>query len=123
MIFLSVTTINKGEIMTITREDLQTTDFSSITTGETIKPVPPGEHLAGIMEDCGISAYKLAKDIRVGQTRISEILRGKRAISADTAARLGVYFSMSAQFWMNLQTNYNLFEIDLHDEIIPLAVA
>ena len=68
----------------------------------------PGEHLAEFLEEYGISQYRLAKDIHVSPRRINEIVHGKRAISADTALRLGRYFGTSAQFWMNLQSGYDL---------------
>ena len=55
-----------------------------------------------------ITQYRLAKSIGVPQRRIGEIIAGKRAITADTAARLGVYFGMEAEFWLNLQTHYDL---------------
>lgn len=55
-----------------------------------------------------ISQYKLAKDIRIPQTRISEIVKGKRRITADTALRLGKYFGTSAKFWLGLQNDYDL---------------
>ena len=55
-----------------------------------------------------ITAYRLSKDIGVAQTRISEILSGKRSITADTALRLSHYFGNTAQFWLNLQTQYDL---------------
>ncbi|MCG6868887.1 MAG: HigA family addiction module antidote protein [Gammaproteobacteria bacterium] len=68
----------------------------------------PGEHLAEFLEEYGISQYRLAKDIHVPPRRINEIVHGKRAITADTALRLGRYFGTSAQFWMNLQSGYDL---------------
>jgi addiction module HigA family antidote len=55
-----------------------------------------------------ISQYRLAKDINVPPRRINEIVQGKRAISADTALRLGRYFQMSPKFWLNLQAHYDL---------------
>jgi addiction module HigA family antidote len=55
-----------------------------------------------------ISQYRLAKDINVPPRRINEIVLGKRSISADTALRLSKYFNLSEQFWMNLQSRYNL---------------
>ena len=73
-----------------------------------IKPIHPGEHLAEFLDDFGISQYRLAKDIQVSARRINEIVHGKRSITADTALRLGCYFGTSAQFWMNLQGNYDL---------------
>ena len=56
----------------------------------------------------GISQYRLAKDISVPPRRINEIVHGKRSITADTALRLGRFFNMSPQFWLNLQTRYDL---------------
>jgi len=56
----------------------------------------------------GISQYRLAKNISVPPRRINEIVHGKRSITADTALRLGRFFGMSAQFWLNLQTRYDL---------------
>jgi addiction module HigA family antidote len=56
----------------------------------------------------GITQYRLAKDIGVPPRRINEIVKGLRAITADTALRLGRYFAMSPEFWLNLQTHYEL---------------
>jgi len=72
-------------------------------------PIHPGEILLEeFLRPMGISQYRLAKDISVPQRRISEITQGKRSISADTALRLGRYFGMEAQFWLNLQSRYDL---------------
>jgi len=72
-------------------------------------PIHPGEILvAEFLEPLGISQYRLAKDIGVTPRRINEIVHGRRAISADTALRLGQFFSMEAQFWMNLQSRYDM---------------
>ncbi len=60
------------------------------------------------LKPMGITPYRLAKDIFVPQTRISEIIRGKRSVTADTAIRLSRYFGTSAEFWMNLQMLYDL---------------
>ncbi|BAZ15483.1 plasmid maintenance system antidote protein [Calothrix sp. NIES-4071] len=60
------------------------------------------------LEPMNITPYRLSKDIGVAQTRISEILAGKRSITADTALRLSRYFGNSAQFWLNLQSQYDL---------------
>lgn len=71
--------------------------------------IHPGVILRGeFLEPMGLSAYRLANDISVPPKRISEILRAKRSVSADTALRLGKYFGISAQFWMNLQSRYDL---------------
>lgn len=72
-------------------------------------PIHPGEILlTEFLEPMGISQYRLAKDIGVTPRRINEIVHGRRAISADTALRLGRFFSMEAQFWLNLQTHYDM---------------
>jgi addiction module HigA family antidote len=71
--------------------------------------ITPGEILeADFLKPLGLSQYRLAKDIGVPARRINEIVKGKRAITADTALRLGRYFKMSAQFWLNLQSHYEL---------------
>lgn len=72
-------------------------------------PIHPGEILEEeFLKPMGISQYRLAKDISVPPRRINEIVLGKRAISADTALRLSRYFGNSAQFWINLQSDYDL---------------
>jgi antitoxin HigA-1 len=72
-------------------------------------PIHPGEILvAEFLEPMGISQYRLAKDIGVTPRRINEIVHGRRAITADTALRLGRFFNMEAQFWLNLQTHYDM---------------
>jgi addiction module HigA family antidote len=74
-----------------------------------LPPIHPGEILKeDFLEPMGISQYRLAKDISVPPRRINEIVHGKRAITADTALRLGRFFTMSPQFWLNLQTRYDL---------------
>jgi antitoxin HigA-1 len=71
--------------------------------------ITPGEILeADFLKPMGLSQYRLAKDISVPARRINEIVKGERAITADTALRLGRYFKMSAQFWLNLQSHYDL---------------
>ena len=77
--------------------------------GKRMKPVHPGEILLEeFLKPMGISQYRLAKDIGVQPTRINQIVKGKSGISASTALRLGRYFQMSAQFWVNLQASYEL---------------
>lgn len=74
-----------------------------------IKPVHPGEILMEeFLVPFSLSQYRLAKDIDVAPRRINEIIHGQRAISADTALRLGKYFKTSPQFWLNLQSHYDL---------------
>ena len=76
-------------------------------------PIHPGEILLEeFLQPMGISQYRLAKDISVPQRRISEITQGKRSITADTALRLGRYFRMEAQFWLNLQSRYDLLQAE-----------
>jgi antitoxin HigA-1 len=72
-------------------------------------PLHPGEILRDqFMADFGVSINRLARDLRVPPTRISEIVNERRAISPDTALRLARYFGTSAEFWMNLQSAYDL---------------
>ena len=72
-------------------------------------PIHPGEILSEeFLGPLGISQYRLAKDIGVPPRRVNEIVHGLRAVSADTALRLGRYFSVPAQFWINLQSHHDL---------------
>ena len=73
-----------------------------------LSPIHPGEHLLDILKEAGLSANALALRLRVPANRITAIIQGKRAISADTALRLARYFETSPEFWMNLQTRYDL---------------
>lgn len=84
------------------------------------EPIHPGEHLAEELQEIGISARELARDLRVPVTRVTEILRGRRGISGDTALRLGRYFQVSPDFWMNLQ---KLYELDLARREIEAELA
>ncbi len=81
-----------------------------------LPPIHPGEILRDeYLEPMGISHYRLARDISEPPRRINEIVHGKRSITADTALRLGRFFGMSPQFWLNLQTRYNL---DVAEDLI-----
>ena len=72
-------------------------------------PFHPGEILiAEFLGPLGISQYRLAKDMGVTPRRINEVVHGRRSISADTALRLGHFFGMEAQFWLNLQSRYDM---------------
>ncbi len=74
-----------------------------------LDPIRPGEVLLeDLMEPMGISINRLSRDLSVPPTRISEIVNGKRSITADTALRLERYFGIEAQFWLNLQSEYDL---------------
>jgi addiction module HigA family antidote len=71
-------------------------------------PIHPGEILADELQELGISAAELSRTLEVPANRISQIIAGKRAISADTALRLARYFGTSPDLWMNLQKTYEL---------------
>ena len=78
---------------------------------ERLPNIHPGEILQkDFLDEFGLSAYRLAKDIGVNRIRISEILRGRRDVTPDTAIRLGLYFGIEPEFWLNLQAHYNLVE-------------
>jgi len=71
-------------------------------------PIHPGEILKDELEEIGISAAELSRQIKVPENRMSEVIRGRRNITADTALRLGKWFGTSPGFWMNLQKSYEL---------------
>jgi len=74
-----------------------------------LDPIPPGEILSeDFMKPLGLSANQLARDIDVPPGRITEIIKGKRTITADTALRLGKYFRVSPEIWLNLQVDYDM---------------
>jgi addiction module HigA family antidote len=71
-------------------------------------PIHPGEHLAEELAALHMSAAELARQLKVPTNRITEILNGQRAVTGDTALRLGHFFGTSGQFWLNLQSLYEL---------------
>ena len=82
---------------------------STATDTDQIDPIHPGEVIMeDFIEEFGITQNKLATTIGVPPRRINEIVHGKRGITADTAVRLAKYFGTSAEFWMNLQSHYEL---------------
>lgn len=84
---------------------------SQIIIDEKLPNIHPGEILKEeFLDAMGISAYRLAKEINVPETRISEIVHGKRSITADTAIRFSKFFGTTAEFWLNLQNLYDLEE-------------
>ena len=91
-----------------------------------INAIHPGEHLAEILDELGITQYRLAKTIGAPPRRINEIVHGRRSITADTALRVGRALNMTPEYWLNLQKIYDL---DLArassniDHIEPLAAA
>ena len=98
-----------------------------MNTNKLLDPIAPGEILReDFMDQLGISINKLSRDLSVPPNRISAIVNGKRAITADTALRLQRYFGVEAQFWLNLQTEYDLRMMkrkiwtDIERRIIPV---
>ncbi len=73
-----------------------------------IMPIHPGEHLAEELKELGLSAAELARQLDVPTNRITQILHGQRAITGDTALRLGHFFGTTAEFWLNLQSLYEI---------------
>ena len=76
------------------------------------RAVHPGEVLKGELEELGVSQSAFARQIRVPPNRISQIIAGKRSISGDTALRLGHWFGVEPEFWMNLQAQFDLAAAD-----------
>jgi len=78
---------------------------------EKLPNIHPGEVLKEeFLDPMGISAYRLAKDTGIPQTRVADIIHGRRRVTADTALRLGKYFGVSARFWLGLQDDFDLEE-------------
>ena len=97
--------------MTIKREELdrREVDFSDVASGRRLPPVHPGEILRDeFLTPMEISVYRLAQAIKVSRPRLNDIVLGRRSITTDTALRLGRYFGMTPEFWINLQTRYDL---------------
>ena len=96
--------------MSIRREQFDQVDLSDVATDQAPRlPAHPGRILADeFMQPLGLSANRLAKALRVPPNRISTILAGRRAITPETALRLGRFFDTSAEFWVNLQSNHDL---------------
>ena len=101
-----------------------------MNTKKLLDPITPGEILReDFMGQLDISINKLSRDLSVPPNRISEIVNGKRAITVDTALRLQRYFGVEAQFWLNLQTEYDLRMMkrkiwtDIEQRIIPVKTS
>jgi antitoxin HigA-1 len=95
----------------ISRDDLDAgrVDLSAADTGERLSPVHPGDVLRhDFLEPLGVTAHALALALRVPANRITTILAGERAVTAETALRLARHFGTSAGFWLNLQKSYEL---------------
>lgn len=104
--------------MTIRREDLESgsIDLSDVTDGFRLAPVHPGDVLRhDYLEPLSMSVYALAQSLAVSRSRMNEIVQGQRAVTAETALRLGRFFETSPDFWLGLQAAYDL-------EVARLAV-
>lgn len=105
----SITT--EDNAMTIRREELDAgrVDLKEVATGKRIPLAHPGEILReDFLDPMGISVYALANSIKVPRSRVNDIVRGRRAVTADTALRLARYFGTTPEFWINLQAHYDL---------------
>lgn len=85
-----------------------------------IAPVHPGVYLKELLDELGVSQYRLAKDIHVTPMRVSHIVNGKRPVTAEMALRLGRYFGQSPQYWLNLQSRY---DVDVAEDKFLMQVA
>ena len=97
--------------MTIKREELdrREIDFSDVASGQRLPPVHPGEILRDeFLIPLEISVYRLAQAIKVSRPRLNDIVLGRRSVTTDTALRLGHYLDTTPEFWINLQTRYDL---------------
>ena len=118
--------------MTIKREDVDrhAIDFSDVTSGRRLAPVHPGKILCDeFLEPMALSVYRLAQAIKVPRPRLNDIVLGRRGITVDTALRLGRYFGTTPDFWLNLQTRYELDRADrvlcdkIEQEVLPRGMA
>src|ERR1017187_4612889 len=123
-------TIIEERAMSIKRDDINNrkVDFSDVASGRRLPPVHAGEILRDeFLTPMKISVYELANAIKVPRTRTNDIVLGRRAITIDTAISLGRYFGTSSEFWINLQTRYDLDVADrtvrrrIEQEISPRA--
>ncbi|MDE0032544.1 MAG: HigA family addiction module antitoxin [Deltaproteobacteria bacterium] len=108
--------------MAIKREDMdrQWVDFSDVASGRRLPPVHPGEILRDeYLEPLGLSVYRLARELKIARPRLNDIVLGRRAVTIDTALRLGRYFGTTPEFWLNLQTRYDL---DVAERTLRLKV-
>jgi len=118
--------------MTIKREDIDrhAIDFSDVTSGRRLAPVHPGKILWDeFLEPMALSVYRLARAIKVPRPRLNDIVLERRGITVDTALRLGRYFGTTPDFWLNLQTRYELDRADrvlrdkIEQEVLPHGMA
>ncbi len=114
--------------MEIRREDLKKTDFSDVVTGERLPVLHPGIVLKEILEDLGLSPAEFARAVDVAPMRISHVIHGTRPITGELALRFGRVFGQTSQYWINLQSAYELEKAERSlgsklEEIRPLAQA
>ena len=118
--------------MTIKREDIdrRILDLSDVTSGRRLPPVHPGKILRDeFLIPLGMGDYALANPIKTPRSRVNDIVLGGRAITAEAALRLGRYFGMSPDFWLNLQARYDLDVADrnvkrkIEQEVVPRDAA
>lgn len=116
--------------MTIKREDVdrRTVDFSDVTSERRLPPVHPGQVLRDeYLKPLALSVYRLAREIKVSRPRLNDLVLGRRGVTTDTALRLGRYFGTTPEFWIHLQTRYDLdvaertLRLDIEREIEPRA--
>ncbi|MDE2784610.1 MAG: HigA family addiction module antitoxin [Gemmatimonadota bacterium] len=97
--------------MTIKRSDVDRmkVDFSDVTAGGRLPPIHPGEILRDeFLQPFGLTVYRLARALRIPRPRLNDIVLGRRRITTDTALRLARYFGTTAEFWIRLQSRYDL---------------
>lgn len=97
--------------MSIAREAVEAhlLDFSDVATGRRLPAIHPGEILRNeFLQPLGMSVYELSGAIKVPRSRVNDIVRGRRAVTADTAMRFARYFGTTPNFWINLQAQYDL---------------
>ena len=97
--------------MTIEREEIdrRQIDFSDVASGGRLPPVHPGEILRDeFLTPMSLSVYRLARALKVSRPRLNDLVNGRRAVTIDTALRLGRYFGTTPAFWINLQTRFDV---------------
>lgn len=87
-----------------------------------LEPTSPGEILQKeFLEPMNITAYRLAKEVHIPQSRISDIISGKRGITADTAMRFAMFFGTTPQFWLNIQNQYDLDMLKVSSKVVNMS--
>lgn len=87
-----------------------------------LEPITPGEILQEeFLKPMNITAYRLAKEIHIPQSRISDIISGNRGITADTATRFALFFGTTPQFWLNIQNQYDLDILKVSGKIVDMS--